>query len=350
MIQPEKNNRLTDAKQDAKLTLNLMRLFRVFVLRQFSEFIARLFSESFVRLFCVLFCVSFALLPLAGRAAEISINSSTSTKEFGVGQQWRADIFLNTGGENINAVEGKLLFPSNLLEAKTISDGNSAISLWIEKPRLESDGQITFAGITPGGYNGGQGLIFSVIFSSKQVGNGALSFNGARALLNDGQGTAASLTASGSNFMISSQLPAPALPTVKDIYPPEEFLPKIASSPEIFNGQWFLIFATEDKGSGMAGYAVYEAREKQKNTKTIKWLPAESPYLLSDQTLSSYIYVRALDQAGNERIEMISPRHPIAGGPNILMPNTAALIIIITAIALIIAGYFIIILWRRKTK
>jgi hypothetical protein len=338
MIQPE--NRKTDAKLYAKLTLNLRRLFRVPAL-----------TLNLARLFCVLFCVCFALLPLAGQAAEIYINSATSTNgEFGINQQWKAEVFLDTAGENINAVEGKLLFPSDLLEAKTISDGNSAISLWIEKPALESDGRITFAGITPGGFNIRQGLIFSVIFSSKQAGNGTLSFSGSRALLNDGQGTAASLTASGSNFIISSQLPAPALPTVKDIYPPEEFLPKITSAPGIFDGQWFLVFATQDKGSGMAGYAVYETKQKQKNTKDIKWLPAESPYLLSDQTLSGYIYVKAVDQAGNERIEIISPRHPAAGGLNILIPNTAALIIIIVALILIVTGYFILILWRKKGR
>jgi hypothetical protein len=260
-------------------------------------------------------------------------------------QSWQAQVFLDSGGANINAVGGKLIFPSDLLAVKTISDGDSVINLWAEKPQLESDGQITFSGITPGGYNGRQGLIFSVIFSAKQAGSGTLALNQAQAFFD--AGTAAPLATSSWQFLISSQLPAPSVPTVKDIYPPEEFLPLVtrAATSTIFNGQWFLVFATEDKGSGIAGYEVKET--KSKNPKDGRWLPAESPYLLQDQKLSSYIYVKAIDQAGNERIEVVEPRQPITNYPNIIFWSIIALAV---ALALIIAGYFIRNLWRRNTK
>jgi len=37
----------------------------------------------------------------------------------------------------------------------------------------------------------------------------------------------------------------------------------------------------------------------------------ESPYLLKDQKLKSFIYVKAVDKAGNERIATLAPRYPL---------------------------------------
>jgi hypothetical protein len=278
-------------------------------------------------------------------AAELFVNSTSTNEELGLNQEWKAEVFINSNAENINAVEGKLLFPANLLEVKEISDGDSVINLWLEKPQLSADGQIDFSGITPNGFDVAQGLVFSVIFSAKQAGSGALAFSQTRVLLNDGAGTAATLATSSLSFIISSSSPAPALQTVKDIYPPEEFLPQVSHDPNIFNGQWFLVFATQDKGSGVAGYEVKET--KNKNVKSGHWLKAESPYLLQDQQLGSYIYVRATDQAGNSRIETILPRIPIANNFNF---KFIAIIVLAAVIILFLAICLIKISWKKKKK
>ncbi len=73
--------------------------------------------------------VVFILLPSLSSAAEISLDSKT--KEIGVGSQFEVGFFLNTEGEDINAVEGKIIFPKTLLELKEIKDGNSIINFWI---------------------------------------------------------------------------------------------------------------------------------------------------------------------------------------------------------------------------
>ena len=125
-------------------------------------------------------------------AAEISFDAKTS--EIAVGQQFQAGIILNTGGEEINAVEGKIIFPSELLKLKEIRDANSIVNFWIDKPKLESDGQIAFSGITPGGYRGSQGLLLTLIFVSKKEGGGVIELQNAKTLLNDGNGTEAALS------------------------------------------------------------------------------------------------------------------------------------------------------------
>ena len=134
-------------------------------------------------------------------AAEISFDAKT--REVSVGEQFEASIFLNTEGEYINAVEGKVIFPENLLELKEIRDGNSIVNFWIERPKIKSDNQITFSGIIPGGYIGKKGLIFSAIFQSKNEGKGTIEIREAKTLLNDGKGTQASLSISNLQFLMA---------------------------------------------------------------------------------------------------------------------------------------------------
>jgi hypothetical protein len=172
-----------------------------------------------------------------------------------------------------------------------------------------------FSGIVPGGYNDSQGLIFSITFLAKKEGSGTIEFNGVKALRNDGKGTEVPLTISNFQFSISN-LPAGepvpqevTTPKTEDRNPPEEFTPQVAADPAIFEGKWFLVFATQDKGSGIDHYEVLESRNQKIENRN--WRTVESPYLLKDQKLKSFIYVKAVDKAGNERIATLAPRYPL---------------------------------------
>jgi hypothetical protein len=265
------------------------------------------FKEPFLKNFLVslsLIFVLFSVLPLTGHAAELAVNSKN--QEIKIDEQFEVSIFLDTEDENINALEGKIMFPADLLELKEIRDGNSIINFWIERPEVKSDNKkIIFSGITPGGYADDQGLIFSMIFQSKKEGNGFIEIRNAKTLLNDGKGTEAKLRISNFQFLISKEAPAKApIPEIKDTDPPELFTPEIARDSNIFNGKWFLVFATQDKGSGID---YYEVREGKKN-----FIIAESPYLLENQNLDKEITVKAIDKAGNKRIVTLPPQNPPA--------------------------------------
>ena len=84
-----------------------------------------------------------------------------------------------------------------------------------------------------------------------------------------------------------------------DTTPPEDFKPEIGRDPAIFEGKYFLSFATTDKTSGIDYYEVKEGKRDFKK--------AGSPYSLEDQSLQSTILVKAVDKAGNERISEIIP-------------------------------------------
>ncbi len=274
--------------------------------------INKIFSVSFALLF------SFVLaLPITAGAAELTLTSEI--QEVGIDQQFQVDLVLNTENEEINAIEGRVIFPEDLLELKEIRDGNSVINFWIDRPRAitnkeTNNNEIVFAGITPGGFNGQNGLIFSAVFQSMREGSGAIEVHDIKALLNDGEGTEAETRILNLEFRIlksESQIPDSRFQILPDADPPEEFIPQIAADPAIFDGKWFLVFATQDKKSGIAGYAIHESTRIRTRVDAKDWISAESPYLLRDQKLRSYIYVKAADKAGNERIAMILPKYPL---------------------------------------
>jgi hypothetical protein len=274
------------------------------------------FVKITVVIFIYLIFYSSFFIPIIN-AAEFFFNAQSD--EWRIGDEIAVSFFLNTNGDDINAIEGRISYPKEFLELKEVRDGNSIINFWVERPQRRQgagdreQGEIIFSGITPGGYSGEKGLLFSLIFEAKNEGQGVIEIREAKALLNDGQGTQAPISISNFQFLISKQIPDSKfqiLDSKMDAEPPESFAPEIANDPALFEGKWFLVFATQDKGVGIDHYEVKEARSKIQGL-WIRWVPAESPYLLEDQRLRSYVFVKAVDKAGNARIEKISPRNPL---------------------------------------
>jgi len=269
--------------------------------------------------FAIVFSFLFFVFCLNANAASLSLVSSVS--EIGIGQQFQVDLMLDAQGQDINAVEGRITFPNNLTAIENVNDGNSIINFWAKNPVYSKNSDVVFSGVIPGGfqgvlspyYKGGKpGKILSLIFQSKNEGSGIIAIKDAKVLLNDGKGTEAELQISNFQFLISNQIPIFEFPTasVKDTRPPELFTPIIARDSNVFNGEWFLVFMTEDKESGVGHYEIAEKSGSLKqNYSELPWQTAESPYLLKDQKLASYIYVRVIDRANNERITVLPPQN-----------------------------------------
>lgn len=248
----------------------------------------------------LLFLAFFVATPVF--AAEISFDAQSH--EFAQEEEFLMNVFLNTEGESINAVEGRVVFPTDLLEAGEIRDGNSTINFWVEKPRILEQGVIVFSGITPGGFSGKKELLFSIVFRAKKDGSNTIQGDAIRVLRNDGEGTEVHTQTSPFSFSISigSDLPPREIPGVIDNELPEDFKPIITNELSYFDGKYALIFATQDKISGIDRY---EVREGQWSRFSI----AESPYLLKQQSLDRKIFVKAIDKAGNERVAVLNAQN-----------------------------------------
>jgi hypothetical protein len=187
---------------------------------------------------------------------------------------------------------------------------------------LRGSASVVFSGIVAGGISGRNLNLVELVFEAKESGRAKIEIDeNSKVLLNDGLGTKTKLIALSQSFKILDieSLPRSELALlrekikIKDNFPPEPFKIYLAKNKEIFNGKYYITFEAKDKQSGIA---YYEISEKPINfiflvkpdIKNLSFKKAESPYVLEDQSLRSYVVVKAVDKAGNERVEILYPQ------------------------------------------
>ncbi|MBI2444713.1 MAG: hypothetical protein HYV42_05770 [Candidatus Magasanikbacteria bacterium] len=228
--------------------------------------------------------------------------------EVAAGQATPVTLFLDTENESINALAGTITFTPAALSVTEASDGNSLVNFWLERPLPNATGTVRFAGITPGGFPGSAARILTLVVVPQAPGKTTLTITKPQVLRHDGAGTATSVTVAPLTLTAVATTTAPALPPV-DTEPPEPFTPIVTRDPNLLDNRWVLIFSTPDKGSGLARYEAVESRRRldDSDLATAPWAEVASPYLLRDQSLTSFIYVRAVDHQGNLRLSLVAP-------------------------------------------
>ena len=300
-------------------------------------------------LLLIVVCV-FAFSVSGVKAAEIYFG--TASEGVGLEKPFEVGVFLNTEAEPINAVEGTVVFPTDSLELLDIRDAGSVLTLWIERPHLTQGAQtseVSFAGVVPGGYFGREAYLFSLVFQAKQTASVTIGTLDERVLLNDGKGTEATLQRAPLVLNIKEVSEIPEYLPPYDTEPPEPFVFEVTRDPNVFDNKWFVVFATQDKISGIDHYEILEEEQKGSFRRLFgkrTWRIGESPYLLQDQTLKSYITVKAIDRAGNERIASVLPQNPLEWYENYFIWA----IIIIGIGGILIASVFLRIVWRKHKK
>lgn len=206
----------------------------------------------------------------------------------------------------VNAFSGSLEYPFSM-EPLSISDGSSIVSIWIERPIVEA-GRIRFAGLTPGGFSGTGGKLFSVIFRATTPGTAIFSVSDTAVLRDDGAGSSEPTSASPLSLSVATEATggfvAPA-----DTEAPEPFTPQLEEDSALFGGESYLAFTASDKSSGIDHYEVAETRVPSFFAAWLHYQRAESPYVFVDHYLTSDVYIKAVDRAGNERIAVFHRSH-----------------------------------------
>lgn len=259
------------------------------------------FTIIFTAFLASAFCAS------AARAATLTIAASPSAA---LGQSFLVNVVLDTQGDDVNALQGEIVFPPNLFTLKDINDGSSPISLWIEPPHETASGTIVFSGIIPGGFTGSASSVVSAALVPIANGIGSVDIQNAQLLRNDGNGSMIALTTAGQAIGVGSSISTPSAELFPSSTTPQTFIPIVAQDPDIYGGAYFLVFSTTDKGSGIDHYEVLEVPSGESVESSSPWSVATSPYLLTDQGLSSDIYVRAVGHDGNFIIVKVPARHP----------------------------------------
>jgi len=232
------------------------------------------------------------------------------------GDIFAVDLNISSDNENINVVEGYLNFDKEKLEVKEITSGGSIFSLWL-KPAIFSNetGEISFIGGTPNGFQGKNGKILKIIFLAKKEGEAIVELlDNSFVFLNDGYGTKTAFKKLPLKIAIfKKEVGIESKNEWKNILEsdknPPEFLETIVSQNEfVFGNKYFVSFFASDNESGVDYYEIAETEQETEDFSKLKWEKAQSPYLLKDQELKNYIYIKAVDKAGNEKIVLIKPR------------------------------------------
>ena len=256
---------------------------------------------------------------MVASAATLQLLHSTSTIH--VGDTFAVGVDLNTGQDSINAIEGAVTF-SPELSLQDVRLTGSLVSLWVTQPALQGSGAVTFAGLIPSGYQGSgllsqaadnYGDVYTLIFKAVSVGTAQISFDPQTAVYkNDGKGTPAVLTAKNVSITIAPSQGTPHDFTLtKDTTPPESFVPRIVSGESFGYQGNALVFVATDKDSGVDYYEFARSYWGTAREDSLTWYKVVSPHFLTASDESQYLYVRAVDKAGNTRVAVVTPQNGV---------------------------------------
>lgn len=278
-------------------------------------------------------------------------------------------------GECINTIDATVTYTENI-QPVDVSIGKSIFNVWIEAPVInKEDRTITFAGGIPNGYCGRvdgdprlTNIVAEIIFRSPGLQIGGSDETEARidfapetkALLNDGQGTEASLRMLGGKFTLDKEAGSGINDTWRedvrnDNVPPESFSIELVKDEEgiYFNGKNFIVFTTTDKQTGISHYEIMEEPILEFSQfawggADAVWTKADSPYTLKDQSLNSTIRVKAVDKAGNEYVATLIPEE----SKQTLSKNELYTYIFIAGLAVIVITIIVIVtmMYVRKKR
>jgi hypothetical protein len=215
-------------------------------------------------------------------------------------------LHLDTAGQRENAWSGQINFDSRQLKLLSISDARSLVSLWLERPSEKTLGQISFSGITPGGFVG-SGELFKLIFSA--TGASSPSLTNFEALLGDGSGQKAKVTLSPQISIINSD------PNSTD-FGTDKTAPELAwqlTQESLISSGWQLTATAFDKQSGirylaMATTSDYLAwGDVAKRNGKLNWQKIEGPQILSSGELRHVVFLKSVDNAGNVKLVKLYP-------------------------------------------
>ncbi len=262
-------------------------------------------------------------------AAKLSTVVSTDMRSK---DQVFIEVYLNTERKKINAVDGSLIIDGFANRITSINTAGSPFTLWPGRPSLIGN-TLTLNGGVPGGIQDSSVLLFTITARNVELDKASIVPKDLFVYLDNGRGDGEKVGDAtlflDAEVRTSSELQKAIL---NDTTPPKRFSVDIGKDEELFDGKYFISFTTSDEHSGVRQYEVQEG--------TSTPILADSPYLLTDQTLSTVIKVRATDNAGNSVVATLQPEYKLP------LKVKVSIILITSLIVLATCRY----LWIRKRK
>lgn len=181
----------------------------------------KIMRRNKIRILSFVLFFSLNFLSLSARtvqAADASLFLTPGSGTFIIDSAFSVNVIASSGGEEINAAEGKISFDASLLEATGISKTGSIFPFWTTEPSINNTaGTVIFGGGRPRpAFIGESGQICTISFKAKKAGTASLRFTSGAVLANDGKGSNILASMGSASFVISPKVEAPAVPSAAD--------------------------------------------------------------------------------------------------------------------------------------
>lgn len=284
----------------------------------------------------IVLCALYFASCFVAMAAEISLGIGVTETD---GSRDIALLLRSTSP--INALEGAISVAIGG-EVLDITDAGSPVQFWIERPHLsETKDKITFSGIIPGGFSGEAVLFY--IHTKADSTQFSINKDALRLLLNDGLGTS-------DHVALKPERPLPVqfvlAQSADDKTAPNPFTPTKAFLPTESGDTESLVFTARDNESGVEKYEIaYSPVSVDPNDPSLIWESVSNPSPILPEQSKKFIYVKAIDHAGNVRIAEVPPTPRISG---LLLRNIVLFFGIISIVcALVLSVLFFL---RQRAK
>jgi hypothetical protein len=142
----------------------------------------------------VYICVLAVFFFFSGFSPVFSANLmvSPNSGNYNVGDSFSVTIYTSSNEQALNALSGRINYPSDKLLVTSVSKASSIVNFWTIDPGeyLSEPGVVRFEGVVLNpGYKGFRGSIFTINFKVKAQGTASVNFLSASVLANDGKGT-----------------------------------------------------------------------------------------------------------------------------------------------------------------
>lgn len=165
--------------------------------------------------------VGFILLSI-GNASAASFSFALDKQSFSVGEDFTVYLHIDSQGVAINAAQGTIQYPSDVIEVRSIDKSVSVFNFWLQEPTEASDKKsISFTGGSTGGLSGASLDVVKMVFRVKGVGTGSINVNNGAITASDGSGTNVLVGSKGIDIVSSGQgQPNTQVTTTAQVIPP----------------------------------------------------------------------------------------------------------------------------------
>ena len=128
------------------------------------------------------------------------------------------NIKIDSEEEGVNAAQGKINWPADILEFVEVSKEGSAFNFWLEEPVLSSESNsLSFIGGTAKGISGAALQILNIKFKAIVAGTAELSFSDAAVTASDGKGTNVLSKVKGASYGVGAEVIQPEVSQLERI-------------------------------------------------------------------------------------------------------------------------------------